>query len=45
MRGRAILGYILVAVLTAGFVLLAARTIIGLADGTFFPRVAAREQT
>lgn len=43
VRGSTILGYILVGVLTAGFVLLAARTIIGLADGTFFPRVAARD--
>jgi tellurite resistance protein len=44
VRGGAALGYALVGVLTAGFVLLAARTVIGLIDGTFLPRVAAADQ-
>jgi hypothetical protein len=34
------IGYALVAVLTAGFVLLAARTTVGLIKGTFVPRAA-----
>jgi tellurite resistance protein len=44
VHGGAALGYALVAVLTAGFALLAARTVIGLARGTFLPRVPAPTQ-
>ena len=40
----AALGYALVGVLTAGFALLAARTVTGLINGTFLPRVPAPEQ-
>lgn len=42
--GGTALGYVLVGILTAGFALLAARTVIGLIDGTFLPRVAAAGQ-
>jgi tellurite resistance protein len=44
VRGGTALGYALVGVLTAGFALLAARTVIGLINGTFLPRVAAADQ-
>jgi tellurite resistance protein len=44
VRGGAALGYALVGVLTAGYALLAARTVIGLMNGTFLPRVQAAEQ-
>jgi tellurite resistance protein len=44
VRGGAALGYALVGVLTAGFALLAARTVTGLIHGTFLPRVAAADQ-
>jgi tellurite resistance protein len=44
VRGGAALGYALVAVLTAGFALLAARTVMGLMDGTFLPRVSTPGQ-
>jgi tellurite resistance protein len=44
VRGGTALGYVLVGVLTAGFALLAARTVIGLMNGTFLPRVAAADQ-
>ena len=40
----AALGYALVSVLTAGFALLAARTVTGLINGTFLPRVPAPAQ-
>ncbi|HSR84888.1 MAG TPA: hypothetical protein VLM11_11980 [Streptosporangiaceae bacterium] len=42
--GGPALGYALVGVLTAGFALLAARTVVGLVNGTFFPRVAPADQ-
>jgi tellurite resistance protein len=42
--GGAALGYALVGVLTAGFALLAARTVVGLVDGTFLPRVPTADQ-
>ncbi len=38
------IGYALVGVLTAGFALLAARTVVGLIDGTFLPRVPTADQ-
>jgi tellurite resistance protein len=41
----AALGYVLVGILTAGFALLAARTVIGLIQGTFLPRLPAADQT
>jgi tellurite resistance protein len=41
--GGAALGYALVGVLTAGIALLAARTVIGLMNGTFLPRVPMPE--
>jgi tellurite resistance protein len=44
VRGGQALGYALVGLLTAGFALLAARTITGLINGTFLPRVAAAGQ-
>jgi tellurite resistance protein len=37
--GGTALAYAMVSVLTAGFALLAARTVTGLIDGTFLPRV------
>jgi tellurite resistance protein len=45
VRGGAALGYALVSVITAGFALLAARTVIGLIQGTFLPRLPAADQT
>ena len=45
VRSGAALGYTIVGVLTAGFALLAARTITGLIDGTFLPRVPAPDQS
>jgi tellurite resistance protein len=39
VHGRTAIAYALVGILTAGFVLLAARTITGLIHGTFLPRV------
>jgi tellurite resistance protein len=44
VRGGAGLGYALAGVLTAGYALLAARTVLGLVNGTFLPRVAAPDQ-
>ena len=44
VRGGAALGYALVGILTAGFALLAARTVTGLIQGTFLPRVPAPDQ-
>jgi tellurite resistance protein len=44
VRGGAALGYAVAGVLTAGFALLAARTVIGLMDGTFLPRVPGADQ-
>ena len=44
VRSGTALGYALVGVLTAGFALLAARTVIGLIHGTFLPRVPAADQ-
>jgi len=44
VRGGTALGYALMAILTAGFALLAARTITGLIHGTFLPRVPAADQ-
>jgi tellurite resistance protein len=44
VRGGAALGYAIVSILTAGFALLAARTITGLIHGTFLPRVPAPAQ-
>jgi len=44
VRSGTALGYALVGVLTAGFALLAARTVIGLIDGTFLPRVPTADQ-
>jgi tellurite resistance protein len=44
VRGGPALTYALVGVLTAGFALLAARTISGLIQGTFLPRVPAAAQ-
>jgi tellurite resistance protein len=44
VRSGAALGYTLVGILTAGFALLAARTVIGLIRGTFLPRVPAADQ-
>jgi tellurite resistance protein len=41
VRSGAAVGYALVGLLTAGFALLAARTITGLIHGTFLPRVPA----
>jgi tellurite resistance protein len=41
VRNGAALGYALVAILTAGFALLAARTVAGLIHGTYLPRVPA----
>jgi tellurite resistance protein len=38
-RGGTALGYALVGILTAGFAVLAARTVVGLFRGTFLPRV------
>jgi tellurite resistance protein len=43
VRSGAALGYALVGVLTVGFALLAVRTVIGLIDGTFLPRVPAAD--
>ncbi|GIH14935.1 hypothetical protein [Rugosimonospora africana] len=42
--GRGAIAYALVGVLSAGFVFLAARTVVGLANGTFLPRVPAADQ-
>jgi tellurite resistance protein len=44
VRGGAALGYVLVGILTAGFAPLAARTVIGLVQGTFLPRLPAADQ-
>jgi tellurite resistance protein len=44
VRGGTALGYALVGILTTGFALLAARTITGLIQGTFLPRVPAADQ-
>ena len=44
VRGGTALGYVLVGVLTAGFALLTAQTVIALKNGTFLPRVAAADQ-
>lgn len=44
VRGGAALGYALAGVLTAGFAVLTARTVTGLIDGTFLPRVPAADQ-
>jgi tellurite resistance protein len=44
VRSGAALGYAVVGVLTAGFALLAARTVTGLIQGTFLPRVPAADQ-
>ncbi|MGH3208317.1 MAG: hypothetical protein ACRDNO_11195, partial [Trebonia sp.] len=44
VRGGTALGYALVGVLTAGIALLAARTVTGLANGTFLPRAPAAGQ-
>jgi tellurite resistance protein len=44
VHGGAALGYAIVGILTAGFALLAARTITGLIHGTFLPRVPAPDQ-
>jgi tellurite resistance protein len=44
VRSGAALGYALVGILTAGFALLAARTISGLIDGTFLPLVPTADQ-
>ncbi len=41
VRGGTAIGYALVGILTAGFALLAARTITGLVQGTFLPRAPA----
>jgi tellurite resistance protein len=41
VRGGTAIGYLLVGVLTVGFVVLASRTAIGIKAGTFFPRVSA----
>lgn len=45
VRGRTALGYTVVGILTAGFALLAARTIAGLINGTFLPRAAPAGQS
>jgi tellurite resistance protein len=44
VRSGAALGYAVVGILTAGFALLAARTVSGLIHGTFLPRVPAADQ-
>ena len=44
VRSGTALGYALVGVLTAGFALLAARTVTGLIHGTFLPRAPAADQ-
>lgn len=44
VRSSSAIGYALVGVLTAGFALLAARTVVGLIDGTFLPRVPTADQ-
>jgi tellurite resistance protein len=44
VRGGASVGYALVGILTVGFALLAARTITGLIQGTFLPRIPAAGQ-
>ena len=44
VRSGTALGYALVGVLTAGFALLAARTVTGLIHGTFLPRVPTADQ-
>jgi tellurite resistance protein len=44
VSGGTALGYVLVGVLTAGFALLTAQTVIALGNGTFLPRVAAAGQ-
>jgi tellurite resistance protein len=44
VRGGTALGYVIVGLLTAGFALLAARTVIGLLNGTFFLRVPVPDQ-
>jgi tellurite resistance protein len=44
VRNGAALGYALVGILTAGFALLAARTVTGLVHGTFLPRVPTVDQ-
>jgi tellurite resistance protein len=44
VRGGTALGYALVGILTAGFALLAARTITGLIHGTFLPRIPTADQ-
>jgi tellurite resistance protein len=44
VRGGAALGYVLVGLLTAGFALLVARTVIGLVNGTFLLRIAVAAQ-
>jgi tellurite resistance protein len=44
VRSGTALGYALVGLLTAGFALLAARTVTGLIHGTFLPRVPAADQ-
>jgi len=44
VRSGTALGYVLVGVLTAGFALLAARTVSGLIHGTFLPRAPAADQ-
>jgi hypothetical protein len=44
VRGGIPLGYALVGILTAGYALLAARTITGLIRGTFLPRVPMADQ-
>jgi tellurite resistance protein len=43
VRGGTALGYALISVLTAGFVLLAAHTVTALIDGTFLPRLPAAD--
>jgi tellurite resistance protein len=44
VRSGVALGYAVAGVLTAGFALLAARTVTGLIHGTFLPRVPAADQ-
>jgi tellurite resistance protein len=44
VRSGTALGYTLLGLLTAGFALLAARTVTGLIHGTFLPRVPAADQ-
>jgi tellurite resistance protein len=45
VQSGAALGYAVVGVVTAGFALLAARTVTGLVQGTFLPRVPAADQS